>query len=309
VKERKFDAAAKALSELMQGDAPEGLQTRAALFLGITLNYQGDRHRSSCSSKARGDRGDGERTRYSLFAYAAAGPNDRCGARRLRSAVLARRRPERADRRASRSWPPRSRALKRIDELTIAGPTMAAIASRLAVLAERAGETSEAKLRGAAAPRARPSAYRAPSATTVVSGQRRRWAVGAVLPLSSNANRVGGGSRRPHRRGVSDGRGVAAIEVRAASLMPRRRRGLAAGSDRDRRPGHGESVDKRRSARKDRRALLTARPEKITAGRFVFHVRHSAEQRAAHAGARSEGISSSGPRPTPVTIGRRRCPR
>jgi ABC-type branched-subunit amino acid transport system substrate-binding protein len=301
VKERKYDAAAKALTEVMEGDAPPGLQTRAALFLGITKNYQGD-SATSLRLLKQGEKaieGDGERTEYlAALAYAAAGSE-----RPLQSLAV-------FDQLFSRvSATEKALIVARVEEVVATaepntlkrifdalddrkGPSMAAIASRLAVLADQAGKTSEAqKLREAAAPaRAAVGLPRTISDTAVVStGSGDSGLVGAVVPLGGNANRVAEAAVAGLgvAAGVSDGKGVVAIEVRAASDKD-----AAALAVEDLAkanviaivgPVDGESVEQA-ALRAEGLGVpllsLAPRPEKITAGRFVFHVRHSAEQRA-----------------------------
>jgi branched-chain amino acid transport system substrate-binding protein len=314
VKERKFDVAATALTELMEGEAPEGLQTRAALFLGITKNYQGD-SAASLRLLKQGEKaieGDAERTEYlAALAYAAAGSERPLQSLAVFDQLFSRVSPTekalinaRVEEVVAAAEP---NTLKRIfDELDDRkGPSMAAVASRLAVLADQAGKTSEAQsLRQAAAPaRAAVGLPRTISEVPAVSsGAGDSGLVGAVVPLGGNANRVGEAAVAGLgvAAGVSDGKGVAAIEVRAASdkdaaalaVEELAKANVIAIVG----PIDGESVEQA-ALRAEGLGVpllsLAPRPEKITAGRFVFHVRHSAEQRARALAARalSKGVT------------------
>ena len=301
IRERKFDAASKALQEVVDGDAPDGLQTRAQLFLGIAKNYQGDSN-AAIKYLKQGEKaieGDAERTEYlAALAYAAAGSERPLQSLPVFDQLYSRVTPTekalivaRVEEVVGAAEP---NTLKRIfDELDDRkGPSMAAVASRLAVLADQAGKTGEAqKLREAAAPaRAAVGLPRTISELPAVSGGAGdSGLVGAVVPLGGNANRVGEAAVAGLgvAAGVSDGKGVAAIEVRAASDKD-----AAALAVEDLAkanviaivgPVDGDSVE---GAAQRAEGLgvpllsLAPRPEKIAAGRFVFHVRHSAEQRA-----------------------------
>jgi len=301
VKERKYDAAAKALQEVIDGDSPEGLHTRAELFLGITKNYQGDAA-SALRLLKKGEKaieGDAERTEYlAALAYAAAASERPLQSLPVFDELWARvTRTERAlivarvEEVVAAAEP---NTLKRIfDELDDRkGPSMAAVASRLAMLAEQAGKPGEAqKLREAAAPaRAAVGLPRTISETTVVSTTGGdSGLVGAVVPLGGVANRVGEAAVAGLgvAAGVSDGKGIAAIEVRAASDKD-----AAALAVEDLAkanviaivgPIDGESVEQAAQRAEGLGVPLLSlapRPEKQMTGRYIFHVRHSAEARA-----------------------------
>ena len=110
-----------------------------------------------------------------------------------------------------------------------------------------------------------------------------------MLPLGGNANRVAEAAVAGLgiAAGVSEGKGMAAVEVRAGATP-----GDAALAVDDLvkanviaivGPVDGESVEQA-ALRAESLGVpllsLAPRPEKVTAGRFVFHVRHSAEARA-----------------------------
>jgi hypothetical protein len=225
VKEREYAAAAKVLEELISTEAPPGLTARAELFLGITKNYQGETV-SALPLLKKGEKaieGDGERTEYlAAVAYATAASD-----RPLQSLPA-------FDQLYSRVTPTeRAVIVSRVEEVVAAGdantlmrlfdeiddrkgPSMAAVASRLASLADQAGNAEAAqRFRDIAAP-AR-AAVGLPktigdTASTSSSGGTTGL-VGAIVPLGGNANRIGEAAVAGFGlvAGVGDGRGVAAI--------------------------------------------------------------------------------------------------
>ncbi|MDQ3367174.1 MAG: hypothetical protein M3680_17260, partial [Myxococcota bacterium] len=150
LKERRFDAAAKVLQEVIAANVPDGLTQRAELFLGITRNYQGD-YATALPLLLRGEKaieGDAERTEYlAALAYATAASD-----RPLLSLPV-------FDQLHGRVTPTeRALIVARVEEVVAAavpgtlerlfdqladrkGPSLAAVASRLAVLADQAGRT------------------------------------------------------------------------------------------------------------------------------------------------------------------------
>jgi ABC-type branched-subunit amino acid transport system substrate-binding protein len=301
VKERKYDDAAKLLQVLVDGDSPEGLQTRGALFLGITKNYQGDGNAALPLLK-RGEKaieGDAERTEYlAAVAYASAASNQPLRSLPVFDQLFSRVTPtekalivSRVEEVVAAAEP---NTLKRLfDEIDDRkGPSMAAVASRLAVLADKEGKASEAqKLREAAAPaRAAVGLPKTISETTTVStSSGDSGLVGAVLPLGGNANRVGEAAVAGLglAGGVADGKGVAAIEIRAANdkdgaalaveeLAKANVVAIVGPIDGD----SAEQAAQRAESLGVPLLTLATRPERVMSGRFVFHVRHSAEARA-----------------------------
>lgn len=301
IKERKFDIAATELAALYESDGPEGLRARAGLFLGITKNYQGDWAKALPLLK-KGEpaiEGDAERTEYlAAYAYATASSDRPLGALGIfdqlygrvsatEKALIVARLEEVV---AAANPDTLRRAFDEIDDRK--GPSMAVVASRLAVLADQAGKTSEAQsLRQAAAPaRAAVGLPRTISETpATVSGSGDAGLVGAVVPLGGNANRVGEAAVAGLgvAAGVSDGKGVAAIEVRAASdkdaaalaveeLAKANVIAIVGPVDTD----SVESAAQRAEGLGIPLLSLSPRPERVTSGRFIFHVRHSSEARA-----------------------------
>lgn len=301
VKEKKYDEAAKVLKEVVDGQAPDGLTQRAELFLGITMNYQGDGS-GALPLLRRGEKsieGDAERTEWlAAVAYATASTDRPLQALPAFDQLFSRVTPtERAlivarveEVVAAADPNALKRAFDEIDDKK--GPAMAAVASRLAVLAEQAGKQSDAQhFRELAGPaRAAVGLPRTISESTVVStGGGDSGLVGAVVPLGGNANRVGEAAVAGLgvAAGVADGKGVAAIEVRAAN--DKDAAGLAVEDLAKANviaivgPIEGDAVDQA-AQRAESLGIpllsLAARPEKLTTGKYVFHLRHSAEARA-----------------------------
>jgi ABC-type branched-subunit amino acid transport system substrate-binding protein len=300
IKERKFGDAAKALQEVTDGDAPDGLRTRASLFLGIAKNYQGDAMGALPLLK-RGEKaieGDAERTEYlAALAYASAASD-----RPLRALPV-------FDQLFSRvTATERALIVARVEEVVAAadpntlarifdelddrkGPSMAVVASRLALLAEQAGKVDDARrLREIAGPaRAAVGLPRTITETAATGGGGEAGLVGAVLPLGGNANRIGEAAVAGLGLvgGVADGNGVAAVEVRAANdkaaaalaVEELAKANVIAIVG----PVEGDAVDQA-AQRAESLGVpllsLATRPERVASGRYVFHVRHSAEARA-----------------------------
>ncbi len=300
IKDRHFDVAIKALDQSIEKNKDPALTPRAQLFLGIAKNYAGDPAGALplLRTFATAVENDDERTEYlAALAYATASASqqplsalpifDQLFARvspTERAAIVAR-----VEQLAAAAQPD---ALRRaFDEIADRrGPAMAAVASRLAVLA---GDTPEGqKLREAAAPaRAAVGLPRtiAPSEAAPPAGGGDANLLGAIVPLGGKTARVGEAAVAGLglAAGVPDGHGVAAIEMRTAADPET---GTAAVDDLARAnvvaivgPVDGASVDAA-GARAESLGVplisLATRPEQRTTGRFVFHVVHSAEARA-----------------------------
>ena len=299
IKDRHFDEAARALQAVMAKTRDPGLALRAELFLGIAKNYQNDPAGALVLLKhaARAVENDDERTEYlAALAYATAASPAPLGALPLFDQLYARSSAteraaivERCEQLAAGAT---ADALKRaFDELADRkGPAMAAVASRLAMMA---GDTAEgARLREAAAPaRAAVGLPRkiASSEAATPAGGGDANLIGAIVPLGGKTARVGEAAVAGLglAAGVPDGHGVTAIEVRAAAEAD----AAAAMVDELARanvvaivgPVDGASVDAA-AARAEGLGVplisLATRPEKRSGGRFIFHVVHSAEARA-----------------------------
>ena len=307
LKERKFDIADKELQDLLDNEAPDNLKTRAALFLGITKNYEGDGP-TALKLLKRGEKaieGDSERYDYlAAVAYAYAGSDQPLKSLPYFDQLFSKVTPTEKALIVARVEevvaPAPPDTLRRIyDEIDDRkGPSMAAVASRLAVLADQAGKPQEAqKMREAAAPaRQAVGLPKTVSETGPVSSGGDSGLIGAVLPLGGNANRVGEAAVAGLglAAGVADGKGVAAVEVRAANdkdaaalaVEELAKANVVAIVG----PIEGELVEQA-ALRAEGLGVpllsLAPRPEKVSGGRFVFHVRHSAEQRARALAARA----------------------
>jgi len=229
IKARKFASAVKQLAEVVEAKADPGLTARARLFEGIARNYAGDPAGALAllRSNEQPIEDDAERTEYlAALAYATAAAGDPP----IRSLVV-------FDQLYPRVTPTeRAAVVARIEEVVAAadanlvrrafdelpdrkGPSFAVVASRLAVLAEQAGNAKEAqRMRDIAAPaRAELGLPRAIGAEIAMSGGPIGL-IGAVVPLGSKSNRVAEAAVAGLgvAAGVGDGNAVAPVEVRAA---------------------------------------------------------------------------------------------
>lgn len=302
LKARDFDEAEAALREVIDADRGPGLTARAELFLGITKNYQGDAQ-AAIPLLRRAEKaveGDAERAEYlAAVAYAtAAGDRPlvslaafdqlwKVATQAERALIVAR-----VEEVVAGADPQLlARAFDQIDDRR--GPAMAAVASRLALLAEEQGRADEGRrLREAAAP-AR-VAVGLPRTITAIApasgGAGVPGLVGAVLPFGGKANQLAeaAGAGLGLAAGAASGQGGAAIEVRAADdpdaavlAVEHLARanvvavvlGVADGAAVDAAGARAESLGL---------PLLTLhpQPEKRATGRYVFHMWHPAVQRA-----------------------------
>jgi ABC-type branched-subunit amino acid transport system substrate-binding protein len=302
LKDRKFDEAAKALRDVIEADKGAGLTARAELFLGIARNYQGDA-KGALELLRRGEKaieGDAERTEHlAALAYATAASDQPLGSLGLfdrlwkrvtpveRALIVARVEEVVAGAEANLL----ERAFDQIEDRK--GPAFAAVASRLALLADEQGNAAEGKrLREAAAP-AR-VAVGLPRAITAVApasgGAGTPGLLGAVLPFGGKANQIAeaAGAGLGLAAGAPGGKGAAAIEVRPAddadgaalaieSLAKANVVAVIIGA------ADGAAVDAA-GARAEGLGLplltLHPQPDKRTTGRYVFHMWHSPVQRA-----------------------------
>ncbi|CAN5795909.1 hypothetical protein BH11MYX3_BH11MYX3_06030 [soil metagenome] len=303
VKARQFDVAIKALQATVSANVDAGLTARAQLFLGIATNYGGDPHQVLPLLKAgeKAIENDDERTEYlGALAYATA-----VGERPLAALPV-------FDQLYGRVSPPeKALIVARVLEIVAAadpetlrrlydeiddrkGPSMAAVASRLALIADQLGKPEEAqKLRDAAAP-ARvavglPRTIGETPASGAVTASGNAGLVGAVLPLGGKQNRVAEAAAAGlgMAAGVSDGKGIAAVEVRAAIDADA---SVTAVEDLARSnviaivgPIDSSAVDaagqRAESLQLPLLSLSTA-AEKNLASKFVFHIVHSGEARS-----------------------------
>jgi ABC-type branched-subunit amino acid transport system substrate-binding protein len=301
VKDRRWDDAQKPLQHVIDTKADPRLTLRARLFLGIAANYRGDV--ATALPLLRGAdvavETDDERTEYlAALAFASAGgdrplqalavfdqlwprvsPTEHAAILARLETVVAGAAPE---------------ALRRaVDELADRkGPSLATAASRLALIADEAGNAGEAqRLRELAAPaRAAVGLPKTISeAVAAASGGGDPSLIGAVVPLGGKQNPVAidAVAGLGLAAGVSGGSGLAAIEVRtgvdAASAATAVEELAHANVIAIVGPIDGTSVDAA-GGRAEGLGVpllsLATRPEERTTGRFIFHMRHSAEARA-----------------------------
>ncbi len=303
IKERKFDVAQKALQAAIDADI-EGLTTRAELFMGIAVNYTGDSKRA-LPLLQRGEKAvenDDERTELlAAVAYATANSDRPLAALPVFDQLYGRVTPtERAlivQRTQEIVAGADANTLGRLfDSLQDrSGPSIAAVASRLALLADQAGNTAEAqRMREAAGPaRAKvglPRTVTAPTPGSLTpSGGADNGLVGAVVPLGGKQNKVAEAAIAGLglAAGVADGKGITAVEVRAAqdagasalAVEELARANVIAVVG----PIDSSSVDAA-GARADSLGVpllsLSTAAEKNATGRFVFHMVHSGEARS-----------------------------
>lgn len=305
MKERNFAEADAQLAKLVRSDANPGIIARAELFLGITKNYLGDTAaaRELLARSERAIENDDERTEYlAALAYATA-----AGERPLQALPV-------FDQLFSRVSPAeRALVVARCQELVATldrntlerlfdqipdrrGPAIAAVGSRLVVLYEHAGDAARAArmrenmvpVRAAVGLPRTITEAEVGSATATATGNP--GLLGAVVPLGSpRANRVAEAAVAGLglAAGASDGKGVVAIETRAAidktssaeavDALARQNVVAIVG------PIDNASVDGA-AARAESLGVplisLSTTAEQRSVGRFVFHIRHSPEHRA-----------------------------
>ena len=301
VKARQFAVAIAALTSTVDADVDPGLTARAELFLGIANNYGGDPKKVLGQLK-RGEKAvenDDERTEYlAALAYATA-----LGERPLASLPV-------FDQLYSRVSPTeKALIVARVQEVVAAadpetlrriydeiddkkGPAMAAVASRLKLLADQAGKPDEHLADRAAAARIAvglPKTIGETPAASAGGGAGNAGLVGAVLPLGGKQNRVAEAAAAGlgMAAGVSDGKGIAAVEVRSAADADA---SVAGVEDLARNnviaivgPIDSIAVDaagKRAESLQLPLLSLSTAAEKNTGSTFVFHMVHSGEARS-----------------------------
>ncbi|MEO7096395.1 MAG: hypothetical protein ABI175_24260, partial [Polyangiales bacterium] len=230
VKARQFDVAIKALTSTVNADVDAGLTARAELFLGIANNYGGD-PRAVLGQLKRGEKAienDDERTEFlAALAYATALSERPLASLpvfdQLYGRVSATEKALIVARVLEVVATADPETLRRIyDEIDDRkGPAMAAVASRLALLAEQAGKPDEHLAERAASARVAvglPKTIGETPAASSTGTSGNAGLVGAVLPLGGKQNRVAEAAAAGlgMAAGVSDGKGIAAVEVRSA---------------------------------------------------------------------------------------------
>ncbi len=303
IKEREFDAAQKSLQAAIDADI-EGLTTRAELFMGIAVNYAGDGRRA-LPLLQRGEKAienEDERTEFlAAFAYATADSDRPLAALPVFDALYPRVSP-----------PEKALIVQRTQEIVAtadantlgrlfdsiqdrSGPSIAAVATRLALLADAAGNAADAqRMRDAAGPARHkvglPRTITAPPPGSLTpSGSGDSGLVGAVVPLGGKQNKVAEAAIAGLglAAGVSDGKGITAVEVRAAQDASASALAVEELANANViavvGPIDSGSVDAAGS-RADSLGVpllsLSTAAEKNTSGRFVFHMVHSGEARS-----------------------------
>jgi ABC-type branched-subunit amino acid transport system substrate-binding protein len=302
LKDRKLDEAEVALREVIAAGKGQGLTLRAELFLGITKNYQGDT-KTALELLRRTDRaveGDAERLEHlAALAYATSASEQPLASLSLFDQLWKQVTPtERAlivgrveEVVAGADPKVLARGLDQLDDRK--GPAMAAVASRLAMIAEEQGRAADAKRFRELAEPAR-AAVGLPRTITAVArasgGAGLPGLVGAVLPFGGKASLVAeaAGAGLGLAAGAASGKGAAAIEVRAAeepdaavlaveNLAKANVIAVVLGVS------EGAAVDAA-ATRAESLGLplltLHPQPDKRTSGRYVFHLWHPAVQRA-----------------------------
>jgi ABC-type branched-subunit amino acid transport system substrate-binding protein len=304
VKARSFPEADAQLTKLVTDNVDPGLTARAELFLGITKNYEGDAAsaRRLLAKAERAIEGDDERTEYlAALAYSTALGERPLGALPIFDQLFSRVSPAE-----------RALIVARCEELVAAldrntlerlfdelpdrkGPAIAVVGSRLVILYEHAGENARAeKMReNMVPPRAAvglPRTITVGEVGSAASGGGAAGLLGAVVPLGSKKeNRVAeqAVAGLGLAAGAPDGKGVVAIETRAAidkttsaeAVDALARQNVIAIIG----PIGKESVDGA-SARAENLGVpmisLSTSAEQRPTGRFIFHIRHSPEHRA-----------------------------
>jgi branched-chain amino acid transport system substrate-binding protein len=299
VKARKFDDAIKQLTQAIEANADPGLTARARLYLGIAKNYAGDAAGALAllRSNEQAIEDDADRTEYlAALAYATAAAGDPP----IRSLAA-------FDQLYPRVTPTeRAAIVARIEEVVAAadtglvrrafdelpdrkGPSVAIVASRLALFADQAGNAQEAqRMREIAGPaRVALGLPRAVGAETVAAGPV--GIVGAVVPLGGKSNRVAEAAAQglALAAGIGDGKAVTAIEVRAAGdgdavglaiddLAHANVIAIIGPTDKD----AVDAAGPRAEALGVPLLTLSGRAEKHAMRRTVFHMMHSGEARS-----------------------------
>ena len=307
VKAHDYAKADAQLAKVLAVHTNEGVETKARLYLGIAKNYEGDAAAARDLLGHGADRAienDDERTEYlAAVAYMFAASDQPLSALPYFDQLWPRSTPTE-----------RAVMIGRIAQIVQAaapdalgtaynalpdrrGPSIAIAGGRLALIFEATGDAAgAAKRRADIAPARQAAGLTAAITETSVGalkgspGAGDPGLLGAVVPLGSKReNRVAEAAVAGLglAAGATDGKGVAAIETRAATDKD------AAAAAVDQLAGQnviaivgpieGVAVDAA-GARAESSGVplisLATAPEQRTGGRFVFHIRHSAEARA-----------------------------
>jgi ABC-type branched-subunit amino acid transport system substrate-binding protein len=304
LKERHYAEADAQLTALVEKNPDPGLTARAELFLGITKNYEGDgvTARRLLAKAERAIENDDERTEYlAAVAYATAAGERPLGALPVFDQLFPRVTPTERALIVARCQElvaalDRSTLERLFDEIPERrGPAIGAVGSRLVIIYERAGDAARAdKMRENMVP-VRQAIGLARTITEAEVGSVQNSGgdaglLGAVVPLGSKKeNRVAeqAVAGLGLAAGAPDGKGVVAIETRAAIDKTTSAEAVDALAQKNViaiiGPIGKDSVDGA-SARAENLGIpmisLSTSAEQRPTGRFIFHIRHSPEHRA-----------------------------
>jgi ABC-type branched-subunit amino acid transport system substrate-binding protein len=298
VKARQYGDAEEPLREVVDGDADERLRLRAALYLGLALNYRGA-YAEAAPLLRRGERAiDGDDERGELLAALAEATSH--GDQPLDSLPI-------YDQWFRVATPiERTYILGRIDVLVAGlddaalraawsaiederGPVKATLILRVAALREAAGKLDDARELREEAQALRAQVGLAAVAVATPPAPRPAGVVGAILPLGGKQARVGEAAALglALAAGAGDGRGEVIVEVRdgqgAVEATAAFDELAGSGALAVIGPIEGASVDAvavRANSAGVALLSLSSRPEERASGRYVFHMMHSAEARA-----------------------------
>jgi ABC-type branched-subunit amino acid transport system substrate-binding protein len=300
VKARDFAHADPQLQKVIEANRDPGLVVRAQLFLGIAKNYEGDprRARELLAHSDTAVENDDERTEYvAAVAYATAASEQPLASLRWFDELWKRVQPAE-----------RAVILARVEDVVGAappeglhrafgdlsdhqGPSFAVAGSRLAVIAEAAGDhAGSAKLReevaGARAAVGLPRAIAESEASPAGGGGGDPSLLGAVLPLGTGIGEHATAGLAL-AAGAPDGKGIVAVETRAAAdkgaaaeqveALARANVIAIVGPIGD---GSVDSAAGRAESLGVPMLSLSPHAEQRPPGHFVFHVKHSPEARA-----------------------------
>ncbi len=304
MKAHNFPDADAQLTALVEKNVDAGLTARAELFLGITKNYEGDAAtaRRLLSKSERAIENDDERTEYlAAVAYSTA-----LGEKPLAALPV-------FDQLFSRVTPTeRALIVSRCQELVAAldrdtlerlfdqipdrrGPAIGAVGSRLVIIYDRVGDVGRAeKMRENMVPVRQaiglPRTITEAEVGSVQNSGGDAGLLGAVVPLGSRTeNRVAEAAVAGLglAAGAPDGKGVVAIETRAAVDKTSSAQAVDALAQRNViaiiGPIGKDSVDgavERAENLGVPMVSLSTSAEQRPTGRFIFHIRHSPEHRA-----------------------------
>ena len=304
VRGRDFAGADQQLAKVVAANADAGLTARARLFLGIAKNYEGDT-KAAVELLAHAEsavEGDDEFTEYlAAFAYAKAVERPlealplfdqlygRANVTPAEKALIV----QRVEAVVAAADP--NVLARTYDELqNRSGPSIAAVGSRLVLIEERAGHADRAAKLREDITRVRvalglPRTISEGEVGAASGGGGDPGLLGAVVGLGGKENRIAEQAIAglALAAGAPDGKGVAAVETRAAAddtvaaeavdQLAKQNVIAIVG------PIEKKAVDAA-SKRADDLGVpllsLSTTPEQRPSGRFVFHIRHSPEARA-----------------------------